>query len=111
MERKYPNLFSPYKIRGFTFKNRIVSAPVGSWTFSPRNFIVDYAISIYENKAAGGAAAVTLGHNEVNAEEEDADDFGLYFNLRNRQGTAALAEFAAAVKQHGAQRTANTIAL
>jgi 2,4-dienoyl-CoA reductase-like NADH-dependent reductase (Old Yellow Enzyme family)/thioredoxin reductase len=102
MERKYPHLFSPYKIRNFIFKNRIVSAPLGAWVFSPRNFIFDYAISMFEEKALGGAASVTVGHTEVNAEEDDSDNFGLYFNLRNRQGTAALSEFAAAIQQHGA---------
>jgi len=102
MERKYPNLFSPYRIRGLIFKNRLMSAPVGPWVFSPRNFIFDYAISMFEEKALGGAAAVTMGHTEVNAEEDDTDNFGLYFNLRNREGTAALSEFAAAIKQHGA---------
>jgi len=57
---------------------------------------------MFEEKALGGAAAVTMGHTEVNADEDDTDNFGLYFNLRDRQGTAALSEFAAAVKQHGA---------
>ncbi len=102
MKRKYPHLFSPYKIKKFVFKNRIIAAPVGVWTFSPRNFIFDYAVDMFEHKALGGAASVTVGHTEVNAEEDDADCFGLYFNLRNRQGTAALSEFAAAIRQHGA---------
>ena len=75
MKRKYPNLFSPFKIRNFTFKNRIIAAPIGAWAFSPRNFIFDYGLSMFEQKAFGGAAAVTFGHTEVNAEEEDSDDF------------------------------------
>lgn len=100
MKRKYPHLFSRYKIRDFVFKNRIVAAPIGTWVFSPRNFIFDYALDMFEHKAIGGAASVTVGHTEVNAEEDDSDSFGLYFNLRNRQGTAALSEFAAAIKQH-----------
>jgi 2,4-dienoyl-CoA reductase-like NADH-dependent reductase (Old Yellow Enzyme family)/thioredoxin reductase len=101
IEKKYPHLFSPFKVRNFIFKNRIVSAPVGAWVFSPRNFIFDYAISMFEAKALGGAAAVTVGHTEVNAEEDDTDGFGLYFNLKNRQGIAALAEFAQAIQNHG----------
>jgi 2,4-dienoyl-CoA reductase-like NADH-dependent reductase (Old Yellow Enzyme family)/thioredoxin reductase len=100
-EIKYPHLFSPYRIRNYIFKTRIVSAPVGVWTFSPRNFVFDYAISMFEQKAFGGAASITVGHTEVNAETEDSDDFGLYFNLRSRQGVAALSEFAMAVQQHG----------
>jgi 2,4-dienoyl-CoA reductase-like NADH-dependent reductase (Old Yellow Enzyme family)/thioredoxin reductase len=102
MERKYPHLFSPLTIRNTTFKNRVIASPLGAWTLSPHNYIVDYAISMFEAKAAGGPAAVTFGHTEVNAEEEDTDGFGLYMNLRKREGIAALAEFAAAIKQHGA---------
>jgi len=102
MERKYPYLFSTYRVRNFIFKSRLVSSPIGAWIFSPRNYIFDYAISMFEERAKGGAAVITVGHTEVNAEEEDSDNFGLYFNLRKREGTAALAEFAAAIKQHGA---------
>ena len=102
MERKYPHLFSTFEIRNFTFKSRLISAPLGPWFFSPKNFIFDYAISMFEHRAAGGAAAVTFGNTEVNNEEDDSSEFGLYFNLRKQEGTAALAEFAAAIKQHGA---------
>ena len=102
MEKIYPHLFSPFKVRQFTFKNRIIASPLGAWVFSPSNYIYDYAISMFEQKALGGAAAVTVGHTEVHAEEEDTDGFGLYFNLRKREGTSALSEFAAAIKQHGA---------
>jgi 2,4-dienoyl-CoA reductase-like NADH-dependent reductase (Old Yellow Enzyme family)/thioredoxin reductase len=102
MKTKYPHLFSPYEIRGITFRNRILSAPLGVWVFSPSNYIFDYAISMFENRAKGGAAALTVGHTEINAEEEDTDGFGLYFNLRKREGTSALTEFAAAVQQRGA---------
>ena len=102
MKTKYPHLFSPYEIRGITFRNRIISAPLGVWVFSPSNYIFDYAISMFENRALGGAAALTVGHTEINAEEEDTDNFGLYFNLRKREGTSALTEFAEAVKQRGA---------
>jgi 2,4-dienoyl-CoA reductase-like NADH-dependent reductase (Old Yellow Enzyme family)/thioredoxin reductase len=102
MERRYPHLFSPFVVKDFTFKNRLMAAPLGAWVFSPSNYVFDYAISTFEQKAIGGAAAVTVGNTEVNAEEEDTDGFGLYFNLRRREGTAALSEFAAAIKQHGA---------
>ena len=102
MQRKYPHLFSPLKIKNTVFKNRVIASPLGDWRFSPHNFIVDYAISFFEAKAAGGPASVTFGHTEVNAEEPDTDGFGLYHNLRKREGIAALAELAAAIQQHGA---------
>lgn len=102
MERKYPHLFSPIKIRGHVFKNRIISAPLGAWVFSPDNYTFDYAISMFEEKAKGGAAAVCVGHTEVNYKDPDTDGFGLYFDLRKREGTNALTTFAQAVQQYGA---------
>ena len=59
MQRNYPHLFSPFKIKDVNFKNRLVSAPLGAWIFSPRNYIFDYGLSFFEEKALGGAAAVT----------------------------------------------------
>ncbi|MDR1765461.1 MAG: FAD-dependent oxidoreductase [Lachnospiraceae bacterium] len=102
MQRRYPHLFSPIKVGNLVFKNRILAAPLGVWTFSPSNYVFDYAVSMFEERALGGAASVTVGHTEVNAEEDDTDGFGLYFNLRDRKGTAALSEFSYAVRQHGA---------
>ena len=74
MKRKYSHLFSPYKLKNFTFKNRLLAAPIGCWNFSPKNYIFDYAISMFEKKAEGGAAAITMGHTEVNSEEDDSDE-------------------------------------
>ncbi len=102
MNRSYPNLFSPVIIRNKLFKNRILSAPIGAWVFSPDNYIFDYAIDMFAEKAAGGAAAVTVGHTEINYHEPDEDGFGLYFDLRGRGGSAALSEFARAIRSHGA---------
>jgi 2,4-dienoyl-CoA reductase-like NADH-dependent reductase (Old Yellow Enzyme family) len=102
MKSKYPHLFSPIKIGKYLFKNRIISAPLGAWVFSPDNYIFDYAIGMFEEKANGGAAAVAVGHTEVNYKDDDSDGFGAYFDFRKREGTAALSEFAAAIQQYGA---------
>ncbi|MDR1299317.1 MAG: FAD-dependent oxidoreductase [Oscillospiraceae bacterium] len=102
MKSKYPHLFSPIKIGKYLFKNRIISAPLGAWVFSPDNYIFDYAIGMFEEKAKGGAAAVAVGHTEVNYKDDDSDGFGAYFDFRKREGTAALSEFAAAIQQYGA---------
>jgi len=100
--KPFASLFSPVMIRGKLFKNRIISAPLGAWVFSPDNYVFDYAVSMFEEKARGGAAAVTVGHTEINYHEEDEDGFGLYFPLRGRYGFAALTEFAKAIQCHGA---------
>ena len=101
MEKKYPNLFSPIKVRSLVFKNRIISSPLGAWVFSPDNYTFDYAISMFEEKAKGGAAAICVGHTEVNYKDPDSDGFGLYFDLRKNEGTNALTIFAEAVQQYG----------
>ncbi len=100
--KNYPNLFSPFFVGKHFFKNRILAAPIGAWVFSPDNYIFDYAIDMFAEKALGGAAAVTVGHTEINYHEEDEDGFGLYFDLRGRGGSAALSEFSRAVTSHGA---------
>ena len=102
MERKFSHLFSPMVVRGKLFKNRIVAAPIGTWEFSPDNYVFDYAIDSFAERAIGGAAQVTMGHTEINYHEEDEDGFGLYFDLRGRNGVAALTEFAKAIQCHGA---------
>jgi len=100
---KYPLLFSPITVNGKVFKNRILSAPIGDWVFSPENYIFDYGIDFFGERAAGGCASVLVGHTEVNTGTEFEESFGLYFNLcREPQGSAALAEFANAVRRHGA---------
>ena len=102
MKTPYPHLFSPYTVkRGFTFKNRILASPIGNWIFSPENFLFDYAIDHFAEKAIGGAAAVTIGHTEINYGEADSDPFGKYFRLRDDRGRAALAEFAHAITDRG----------
>lgn len=63
---KYPNLFQPLTIRNVTFRNRIFSAPC-AMTISGRNHTPDPMSMLYfENKARGGAAAVTISETVVN---------------------------------------------
>jgi len=60
----YPHLFSPIKIRGRAFKNRIMSAPnMLCHTVDGRP--TDFYISYLEHKARGGAAIVNLGEIPV----------------------------------------------
>ncbi|MCD8156262.1 MAG: FAD-dependent oxidoreductase [Clostridiales bacterium] len=99
---QYPHLFSPFMVGKHLFKNRILAAPIGAWVFSPDNYIFDYAIDMFAEKALGGAASVTAGHTEINYHEPDEDGFGLYFDLRGRNGSAALSEFSRAVTSRGA---------
>lgn len=65
--KKYPHLFSPYRIKNVTYRNRIFATPTGltypdEYTGEP-----DFrTVLFYEKKARGGAASVTLGETAIN---------------------------------------------
>lgn len=63
---KYPHLFQPITIRNVTYRNRIFSAPC-AMTISGHTHTPDPMSMLYfENKARGGAAAVTISETCVN---------------------------------------------
>ena len=63
---KYPYLFQPIKIRNVTYRNRIFSAPC-AMTYSGHKHSPDLMQMLYfEEKARGGAAAVTISETSVN---------------------------------------------
>lgn len=58
---QYPHLFSPYTIKGITFKNRIFASPVIVNRLSDDNGVpTAEGIDAYEVRAQGGAAQITL---------------------------------------------------
>ena len=58
---KYPNLFSPIKIAGVHFRNRICASPQGYYNIGPGHFPNDDMTGFYELKARGGSASVCIG--------------------------------------------------
>ncbi len=67
-ELKYPNLFSPIKVAGQVFKNRIFAAPTGYIDMDKDGMYPPDAALYYARKAMGGAASVALGECGVDAE-------------------------------------------
>ncbi|MCL2046947.1 MAG: FAD-dependent oxidoreductase [Oscillospiraceae bacterium] len=61
---KYPNLFSPIKVGGEIFHNRIIASATGYVEIKDKA-LPDAAISYYARKAMGGAAAVVIGECQV----------------------------------------------
>jgi 2,4-dienoyl-CoA reductase-like NADH-dependent reductase (Old Yellow Enzyme family)/thioredoxin reductase len=105
---KYPNLFHPLKINRFTYKNRIVSAPM---LFGPAFQNEGEAYVTYkriEERAKGGAAAVEVGETSINSMDAerlpfrpidytrysgpDFDGFKKYADLIKKYGAVALIE-------------------
>ena len=62
---KYPNLFSPITIRGKTFKNRILVAPMGIEEEGEVGIMSERAAQFYDEVARGGCARVCSGENDV----------------------------------------------
>lgn len=105
MSKKFPNLFSPIQVRGYTYRNRLIAAPT---LFAHAvYFIPEIAENVYrmvENRAKGGFAAVSTGEIGVNAEEsrplfmERPIDFGKY----KGPDFDRMKEYADRIKKHGA---------
>lgn len=68
MQQKYPHLLSPYKIGKFTFKNRMLAAPMGCGRDNVDGYMHEDNIRMFEEVAKGGAARVVTSDNPVNYE-------------------------------------------
>jgi 2,4-dienoyl-CoA reductase-like NADH-dependent reductase (Old Yellow Enzyme family) len=66
-ELKYPNLFSPIRLGGTLFKNRLFASPTGVRNFTSEGFMTPDGFAYYERKAIGGAASVCVGECAVDS--------------------------------------------
>ena len=96
---KYPNLFSPLRVRGAVFKNRIFAAPQGFYNTGSDFWPNADCAAYFEAKARGGMASICVGDCIVDS-ETGAAFAGLYRidDIRSMPGFAGLA---AAVSRHG----------
>jgi len=100
---KFKNLLSPIKINRFTYKNRIVSAPMvfGLVALDPRAREAQYRK--IESRARGGAAAVIIGETDINFTDANRVpvppcDFTDY----NSEAFRVMGHFADMIHQHNA---------
>jgi len=104
MNTYYPNLFQPIEIRNIRFKNRIISSP----NFIPYVTADHYPdaefIRYYEDKAKGGAAAVTVPGGAC-LDVDKVGGFGPTFIRLDDHSTTRMVELADAIKNHGAVAT------
>ncbi len=102
---KYEHLFSPIKVRNQVYKNRIINAPTlfaHSVLFLPE--IKENVYRMVENRAKGGAAAVSTGEISVNAEEGRCMFLDRPVDFKKYEGEdfEAFKEYATRIKKHGA---------
>jgi 2,4-dienoyl-CoA reductase-like NADH-dependent reductase (Old Yellow Enzyme family)/thioredoxin reductase len=89
-------LFSPFRVRNFTFRNRIFSTP------NATRFMKDETEVLYlEEKAKGGAALVTVGETTISSKSVKRGYESLP-RLDNRWDWPIISEIAMGIKNHGA---------
>ncbi|MGI6181082.1 MAG: FAD-dependent oxidoreductase [Agathobaculum sp.] len=127
MQNKYyPHLASPLTIKGLTFKNRILGAPMSNPEMDSDSHMRKEDIAFHENRARGGLASVAIGLGIVDAvgrthtKEVALYDVGSLPSLReaakamHRHGSAAVMELAHGGKYanaHGHGHAAEAYAL
>jgi 2,4-dienoyl-CoA reductase-like NADH-dependent reductase (Old Yellow Enzyme family) len=56
MSEKYRTVFSPFKIKNLTLKNRIILSPMATWYATSFGEVTPRLISCHRERAAGGVA-------------------------------------------------------
>ncbi len=104
---KYSNLRKPLVVRGFTLKNRMISAnSLPHFLQGPEGYPADGIVTHYANRAKSGAAIVTcMGINDFNQDKDmpmntDGPHFP-DFHLYDAQCQNYLLQLADAIHYHG----------
>lgn len=96
----YPNLFSPMKIGGAVFRNRIIASATGHLDLRADHSFTEDFLLYYERKAMGGAAAVTIG--ECHVDPPVSCRGGLCVDLSTFASFAPMSRLNDSVSRHGA---------
>lgn len=102
MMSDYPNLFSPFSIRGKTFKNRILVAPMGIEERGENGILSPRGIRYYEDIAEGGCARVCTGENDVCPGTAVRGCYNFYVDEPGEKFRESFRAYADACHKHGA---------
>ena len=69
MRSKYTRLFSPIRIRGVEFKNRIILAPPSPNHASPEGLVTPQFVDWFRMFARGGASILYVGNSSIDITE------------------------------------------
>lgn len=100
MHATYPHLFRPFRVKGVLFRNRLFSAPNQMCSMDANGLPTPDYISYIAQKAAGGAAVVTIGDTPVDREHA-AMNPEHSFNL-SHASLPSLSEIAMVIHEGGA---------
>ena len=102
---KYPHIFAPLTIKGVTFKNRVMAAPMTTdRTVYPGGTPTPECINGYETRARGGVGCVTLTESFVDEDRSARHDHTIDFYTPNKSvyHQEALFVLAESITRHGA---------
>ncbi len=99
-KNKYPHVFSPIRIRGVDFKNRIELAPPSLNLCSPDHLVTEAFVDLNRSIAYGGAAILTVGNVMVDIEECKNEE--LQLDLSNDDCILPFSKFALMCEGFGA---------
>nr|WP_314464382.1 FAD-dependent oxidoreductase [uncultured Clostridium sp.] len=101
MKSKYAKLFERGTIGKMRLKNRLIMAPMGTFTEDPDGFLADRTIKYYEARARGGASMIIT---EAQFVTNKTDPYASYITTADTdlqlKGWSSLSE---AVHAHGAK--------
>ena len=101
-QSKYPHLFSPIQIRGKTFKNRILLAPMGIDESGPPGVMSQATVDFYERVAAGGAARIVGPENDVEFGSAVAGHYWYFIEQPPEELLLNTKKYVDACHRHGA---------
>ncbi len=102
---KYPHMFAPLTIKGVTFKNRVMAAPMTTdRTVFPGGTPTPECIHGYEVRARGGVSAVTVTESFIDEDRSSRHDHSIDFYTPNKSvyHQEALFVLAESISRHGA---------
>ncbi len=99
MPSKYTHVFSPIKIRGVDFKNRIILAPPSPNLASRDGLVTPEFVDWFRMFARGGAAIMYVGNSSIDITESKDEPFQL--ELNDDRCVLPLTRFADMAAQYG----------
>ncbi len=100
-ELKYKNLFSPITIRGKTFKNRILVAPMGTEDEAADGYMSEACAYFYERVAKGGAARVCTVEAPINYGTANRNCFTFFDDVPSMGFRRNMSLFSDLCHRHG----------
>lgn len=102
--QKYPHMFTPMTIKGVTFKNRVFASPITTNRIVEDGIPTPECIDVYETKARGGFATVTITESFIDHEYAWRHEHGLnvWANPMTTYHMESIMTLTEAIKAHGA---------